>query len=100
MENQNQKAPGKGGNSDNRYRQFKDTETRKIYQALAEVKQPKTRRELSKLTGLEISSLCRALWNLIHYPRTIKISHYAPCKTTGKRVMHFYFNREGAQDGK
>lgn len=76
------------------YRQNKASENRLIYNALRQVKQPLTRRKLSEDTGLEIATLCRALFNLIHGPRTIKITHYAPCKKTGRTVMHFYFNNK------
>lgn len=72
-------------------KQNKDNENRLIYQALRKVKQPLTRRELSMRTGLEIATLCRALWNLIHRSRTLKVSHYAPCKYTRRRVMYFDF---------
>lgn len=78
-----------------------DSENRLIYKALLRAKQPQTRRQLSESTGLEIATLCRALFNLIHRNRTIKISHYAPCKKTGKTVMHFWFNKKkGRRNGK
>lgn len=76
------------------HRQNKVSENRLIYRSLREAKQPLTRRQLSERTGLEIATLCRALWNLIEYPRTIKVTHYAPCKKTGRNVMHFYFNKK------
>lgn len=71
----------------------KDSENRLIYKALRKAKQPQTRRQLSESTGLEIATLCRALFNLIHRNRTIRITHYAPCRKTGKSVMHFWFNK-------
>lgn len=76
-----------------------DTENRLIYQALRSIKQPLTRRELSMRTGLEIATLCRALFNLIHRNRTLKVSHYAPCKHTRRTVMHFdIIRKEGKNE--
>lgn len=68
--------------------QNKERENTLIYKALATY-QPCTRRKLSDLTGLEIATLCRALFNLVYRLETIKVSHYAPCKVTGVEVMHF-----------
>lgn len=51
--------------------------------------QPLTRRQLSKLTGLEISSLCRILYHLTYQFKVIKVAFYKRCEYTGMRVMHF-----------
>lgn len=90
------KAPRAGGNQSG---QNKDSENALIFKALTKAKRPLTRRELSQMTGLEIANLCRALYDLVYfYPYTIVISHYAPCKTTGLRVMHYYFNPENRKE--
>lgn len=73
----------------------KDTENRRIYKALLAASSPLTRRELSTASGLEIATLCRATFNLIHKSKTLVISHYGACKTTGKYVMHFALKTAG-----
>ncbi|MET4080064.1 hypothetical protein ABIB40_000004 [Pedobacter sp. UYP30] len=76
-----------------------DKENRLIFKALHLYKQPLTRRKLSELTGLEIATLCRALYNLTYKSKSLRVAKIARCPTTGKRVYHFYFAKEGAQNG-
>lgn len=73
----------------------KDSENFRIYKALSTANKPLTRRELSTASGLEIATLCRATFNLIHKNRTLAISHYGACSTTGKYVMHFALKTAG-----
>ena len=77
--------------------QNKDSEVQRIFKALTAANKPLTRRELKPLTGLEISTLCRALYNLVYDVQSIIIAHYAPCQTTGKKVMHFAV-KEGSRN--
>jgi hypothetical protein len=58
------------------YEVNKPSEDRLISDCLILV-QPCTRRRLSELTGLEIPTLCRALFNLVNKTEQVKITHYA-----------------------
>ena len=82
-------------------RTTKDTETKTIIKTLLAEKQPLTRRRISELTGLELPTLCRALFNLTNKVSILQIRIIKPCPTTGKRVYHYYFsNGIGGQHGK
>ncbi|MEJ5994966.1 hypothetical protein WG904_11110 [Pedobacter sp. Du54] len=70
----------------------KDTENRAIFKALIQEERPLSRRELSDITGFEIATLCRALFNLTNVGSTLKITSIKPCNTTGRMVYHYYFN--------
>jgi len=59
----------------------------KIRSAL-KISQPCTRRKLSEITGLEIPTLCRALFNLYTEDK-VQVTHYAKCPKTGVVVMHY-----------
>ena len=76
-----------------------DKENRLIFKALHKYKQPLTRRFLSEITTLEISVLCRALWDLQHKRKLITVSKIARCPKTGKLVFHYYFAKTGGHDG-
>jgi len=51
--------------------------------------QPLTRRQLSSMTNLEISSLCRILFNLTNLHGTTKVAFIAKCNITGRPVNHY-----------
>lgn len=76
-----------------------DKENRLIFKALLKYKRPLTRRFISECTNLEIATLCRALFNLVHKRRLLKVALMAKCPKTGKRVYHYYFAKEGVQNG-
>lgn len=79
--------------------QVKYSENALIFKALTKAARPLTRRELSRMTGLEISVLCRVLHHLVYfYPYTLKVSHYAACQTTGISVMHFTFTKPRSKE--
>jgi hypothetical protein len=58
-----------------------------------------TRRRLSKLTQVEIGSLCNPL-NRLENPkppkRPIVKSYDAPCPVTGQQVKHYYLTNESS----
>ena len=69
-----------------------------VYKALQQ-HQPCTRRELHQVTKLEISSLCRCLYDL-QKPKppknpVIEVAFKANCKTTGKLVQYYKIIEEG-----
>lgn len=68
-----------------------DKENRLIFKALNQYKQPLTRRKLSEVTGLEIATLCRALYNLTYKSKVLKIAQIKPCPKTKKQVFHYNF---------
>jgi hypothetical protein len=72
-----------------------DRENRLIYKALHQYKQPLTRRKLSEVTGLEIATLCRALYNLTYKSKSLRVAKIALCPKTGKKVFHYYFLKTG-----
>jgi hypothetical protein len=77
-----------------------DKENRLIFKALHQYKQPLTRRKLSEVTGLEIATLCRALYNLTYKSKSLRVAKIARCPKTGKLVYHYYyFAKEGALNG-
>jgi uncharacterized protein YukJ len=76
-----------------------DTEKRLIFKVLHKYKQPLTRRFLSEVTGLEIATLCRALYNLTNKYKLLKVAKIKPCPKTRKWVYHYYFAKEDAQNG-
>ena len=69
-----------------------DKENRRIFKALIKYYQPLTRRFLSEVTGLELPSLCRALYNLTYKRKLLKIAEIKPCPITGRKVYHYYFD--------
>lgn len=69
----------------------KDTETRIIITTLIAEKQPLTRRRISELTGLELPTLCRSLFNLTNKIKILHVAAIKPCVITGKCVYHYYF---------
>ena len=73
----------------NSIRHNKDKESKLVYKALYKECRPLTRRELSDITGLEISTLCRILFNQTYKSRTLKITYIKPYKTTGRNVYHY-----------
>jgi hypothetical protein len=77
------------------------TEKRLVYRALYNSPRALTRRELSEITGLELPTLCRILFNQTYKNRTLKISYSMPCKTTGRNVYHYNFIDavEGVKNG-
>jgi hypothetical protein len=78
-----------------------DKEKQLIFKALYEFKQPLTRRKLSEITFLELPTLCRSLYNLVHKRKLLTVAKIAPCAKTGKRVYHYYFalnSKEGIQN--
>jgi predicted transcriptional regulator len=75
-----------------------DKENRLIFKALHQYKQPLTRRKLSEVTGLEIATLCRALYNLTYKSKSLRVAKIARCHRTGKRVYHYYFVKTGGQN--
>lgn len=76
-----------------------DKENLLIFKALHKYKQPLTRRFLSEVTGLEIATLCRALYNLTYKSKLLKVAKIARCPQTGKQVYHYYFVKTGGQNG-
>jgi hypothetical protein len=76
-------------NSSSAGKQGEDNKKLLIIKALINSNRPLTRRQLSKQTHLEISSLCQPLFDLLYKFESIRISHYGPCTTTKKQVMHF-----------
>jgi len=77
--------------------QCEDKENRKIFKALLKYKRPLTRRFLSEVLLIEISVLCRLLWNLQHKRKLITVSKIARCPKTGKLVFHYYFVKTGGE---
>ena len=78
----------------------KETENKLILQALHQKKQPLTRRKLSELTGLELPTLCRALYDLTHKAKVLYVAAIRPCPITNKWVFHYYFKNKDYQNGK
>jgi hypothetical protein len=59
------------------------------------------RRQLAMITGLEVPTLCRLLFNLVHKRFVLKIASISPCPMTGKRVYFYTLrHRKGLRDGK
>lgn len=73
----------------NSIRHNKYTEKRLVFKALYNSRKALTSRELSEITGLEIVTLCRILFNQTYESRTLKITYIKPCKTTGQNVDHY-----------
>ena len=69
-----------------------DKENRLIFKTFLTYKKPLTRRFLSENTGLELPSLCRALFNLTNKKRLLKVAKIKPCPKTGKSVIHYFFD--------
>ncbi len=69
----------------------KDTENKQIVKTLLAEKQPLSRRRFNELTGLELPTLCRALFNLVHKTKVLEVAKIMRCPTTKKRVYHYYF---------
>ena len=70
----------------NSIRHNKYNEKSLVFRALYHYQRALTRRELSEITGLEIVTLCRILFNQTYESRTLKIIYIKPCKTTGQNV--------------
>lgn len=83
-------------------RHDKYREKRLVFRALYHYQRALTRRELSEITGLEIATLCRILYDQTYKSRTLKISFIKPCKTTGQNVYHYDLIDavEGLENGK
>lgn len=77
-------------------------EKKLVFRALDNSTKALSRRELSEITGLEIATLCRILFNQTYKSRTLEISYSKPCKTTGRNVYHYNFIDavEGFKNGK
>jgi hypothetical protein len=65
-----------------------------IVKVLKSTHKPVTRRQLSNKTHLEISSLCQPLFDLVYKLGSVIITHYGPCSTTKKMVMHFALKKK------
>ncbi len=76
----------------------KDTENKQIIKTLLSEKQPLSRRRFNELTGLELPTLCRALFNLVHKSKVLEVAQIRPCPTTKKRVYHYYFKSVQSPD--
>lgn len=86
--------------SNSLFRQNEYTEYRLICNALHFTKQPLSRRKIAELTGLELPTLCRALYNLTYTKKVLEIAQIKPCEATGRNVYHYYFKKEkGAANG-
>jgi len=60
-----------------------------VYRAIAD-NQPLTRRAIKKLTGIELSNLCRVLYDATGTADPlVKISHRDRCPITGKTVFWY-----------
>ena len=74
----------------------------KVYEAI-KLHGPTTSRKLAYITGIERSSVCRALFDkLREITPAIKESHIAKCETTGIKVKHYSvidFILEGGKHG-
>ena len=68
-----------------------DRYNRLIFKALIKYNRPLTRRFLSEATNIEIATLCKALFVLVHNRKLIKVAFIKPCVKTGKIVYHYYF---------
>ena len=73
----------------NSIRHNKYNEKSLVFRALYHYQRALTRRELSEITHLEISTLCRILFNQTYKSRTLKITYIKPYKTTGRNVYHY-----------
>jgi hypothetical protein len=60
-----------------------------VFRALYHYQRALISRELSEITGLEIATLCRILFDQTYKSRTLKISLFLPFKTTGQNVYHY-----------
>lgn len=85
----------------NSIRHNKDKESKLVYKALYKECRPLTRREFSEITGLEIPTLCRILFNLTNKSHKLIISYSKRCKVTGKIVFHYFLANavEGLRNG-
>ena len=73
----------------NSIRHNKYTEKRLVFKALYHNRKALTSTKLSEIIGLEITILCRILFNQTYKSRTLKISLFIPFKTTGRNVYHY-----------
>lgn len=74
-------------------------ETKAIILALSS-NESLNRRQISKITGIEIPSLCRALGELVYKYRVLIINNRARCPITQKMVMVFSINPNIKQEVK
>ncbi len=58
-----------------------------------------TRRQLSIITKIEIATLCRCLFELVHDRKTVVIAYTARCIYTGKRVYHYALASKVQKEG-
>jgi hypothetical protein len=88
---QSSNAPGKA---------FKVNEYRLTIQALTTY-QHLNRRQLSRITKLEIPTLCRVLFDLVHKKNLVRIAFTGKCPITKKWVYYYTLSKqEGSSDGK
>jgi len=84
-------APGKA---------FEGNEYRLTIQALRTYEHL-NRRQLSRITKLEISALCRVLFNLVHKRNYVRVAFTGKCAITKKWVYYYTLcKQEGRADGK
>ena len=83
-------------------RHYKYKEKKLVFKTLSNSRKALTSKELSEITGLEIATLYRILYNQTYKSRTLKISFIKPCKTTGQNVYHYDLIDavEGLKNGK
>jgi hypothetical protein len=83
-------APGKA---------LKATDYQRTIKALTAYKYL-NRREISKITNLEIPMLCKTLFNFVKR-RSVRVAFRGKCPATGKWVYYYSLtNQEGQLDGK
>lgn len=58
-----------------------------------------TRRQLSRITSIEIATLCRCLFELVHKRKTVVVAYTARCIYTGKRVYHYALASKTQKEG-
>lgn len=90
------KAPTRGGvyQSEQKNEQNKGKKNRLIYKCLSD-KTPRSRREISETTGIEICSLCNPLLQMVERG-VLRIAYTAPCPISKNRVYHYQM-REGVK---
>jgi len=58
-----------------------------------------TRRQLNIITKIEIATLCRCLFELVHDRKTVVVAYTARCIYTGKRVYHYALASKVQKEG-
>ncbi len=74
-------------------KRYEDRTRKLIIKALTVSNCALSRRQISKCTALEISSLCQPLYDLLYKYYSIRVAYIRPCETTKKRVMFFALNK-------